>query len=163
MDSQPGFVALHVLPKAAAVVLYFVLSRLVSDLLAFVLVLFTCAVDFWVVKNITGRKLLALRWWTDLDENGDEAWIFESQERENHPADSNAFWASQAIAFLFWAVLAFLNLLTLSLFWLMLDLIAATLAGANLIGYYKCKGEHQTRLGTIAADARAGVMNRYMQ
>eukprot|EP00536_Pseudo-nitzschia_multiseries_P018795 jgi/Psemu1/230302/e_gw1.3125.2.1 len=35
------------------------------------------AADFWVVKNITGRLLVGLRWWNKVD--GDKTtWIFES-------------------------------------------------------------------------------------
>jgi len=29
------------------------------------------AVDFWIVKNISGRILVGLRWWVDFDEQGE--------------------------------------------------------------------------------------------
>ena len=28
------------------------------------------ALDFWVVKNVTGRLLVGLRWWSGYDEKG---------------------------------------------------------------------------------------------
>lgn len=37
------------------------------------------AADFWVVKNVTGRLLVGLRWWNKVD--GDTTqWIFESHD-----------------------------------------------------------------------------------
>lgn len=36
------------------------------------------ALDFWTVKNVTGRLLVGLRWWNDFDQNGREVWRFES-------------------------------------------------------------------------------------
>lgn len=40
-----------------------------SVVVEFVTVLLLSSVDFWIVKNLTGRKLIGLRWWTysDLD------------------------------------------------------------------------------------------------
>ena len=39
-----------------------------------------CAIDFWVTKNIVGRKLVKLRWWYTIDDGtGNERWIFESK------------------------------------------------------------------------------------
>lgn len=26
------------------------------------------AVDFWITKNVTGRLLVGLRWWEEIDE-----------------------------------------------------------------------------------------------
>ena len=38
------------------------------------------AIDFWVVKNIIGRKLVKLRWWYSIDPvDGREKWMFESR------------------------------------------------------------------------------------
>jgi hypothetical protein len=38
-------------------------------LLTFMLVATFTAADFWVTKNINGRQLAALRWYTKLGEN----------------------------------------------------------------------------------------------
>jgi hypothetical protein len=32
------------------------------------------------VKNITGRLLVGLRWWSYVQENGQSEWVFESLE-----------------------------------------------------------------------------------
>ena len=74
---------LHLLPKVVAIALYFVLGLLRDPLLHFSLVGLTAAVDFWFVKNVTGRRLMGFLWWVDLDKDENEFWVFESAEREN--------------------------------------------------------------------------------
>ena len=37
-----------------------------DTILIFIVVLIFSAFDFWTVKNITGRKLVGLRWWSDF-------------------------------------------------------------------------------------------------
>ena len=32
--------------------------------------------DFWVTKNLTGRKLVGLRWWNQINDDDGEEWIF---------------------------------------------------------------------------------------
>ena len=49
---------------------YFFVGFIISDIMTFILVTILGALDFWVVKNITGRLLVGLRWWSDFDENG---------------------------------------------------------------------------------------------
>lgn len=40
------------------------------DVITFITVMILSALDFWTVKNITGRLLVGLRWWSDYDEKG---------------------------------------------------------------------------------------------
>jgi hypothetical protein len=37
------------------------------------------AIDFWIVKNIVGRKLVKMRWWYIIDSEGNERWYYESR------------------------------------------------------------------------------------
>lgn len=39
-----------------------------SNVLTFIFTVILSSLDFWVVKNISGRILVGLRWWTDYDE-----------------------------------------------------------------------------------------------
>ena len=41
-----------------------------SSVLVFIIVLILGAIDFWVIKNISGRLLVGLRWWNSIDEEG---------------------------------------------------------------------------------------------
>lgn len=53
-----------------------------NEILAFMSIILFAAFDFWAVKNVTGRILVGLRWWSELDENGNEKWIFESKNED---------------------------------------------------------------------------------
>jgi hypothetical protein len=37
-----------------------------SDVNTFIIVTALSGIDFWIVKNITGRLLVGLRWWSDF-------------------------------------------------------------------------------------------------
>jgi hypothetical protein len=44
----------------------------------FVLCILQLAFDFWTVKNISGRLLVGLRWWNEIQPDGTNKWVFES-------------------------------------------------------------------------------------
>lgn len=46
----------------------------------FVTVVLLLSMDFWTVKNITGRLMVGLRWWNYVDDNGISHWVFESKK-----------------------------------------------------------------------------------
>jgi len=70
---------LHFGFKLLAMISYFLLNLFVNNIvLVYIVVLILVIVDFWVVKNITGRKLVGLRWWNLIKEDGTEEWIYES-------------------------------------------------------------------------------------
>ena len=55
------------------------------------------ACDFWVVKNISGWKLLGLRYWTETDEKGEDEWFFECKldnSDSSNDYDEKVFWLS---------------------------------------------------------------------
>ncbi len=70
----------HVLFRSLAILSY-LLFTVFSDsfVLAFVCCVVLSALDFWTVKNVTGRLLVGLRWWNDVKEDGSTVWIFESK------------------------------------------------------------------------------------
>jgi hypothetical protein len=113
-----------------------------SSILIFILVIILTALDFWTVKNVTGRLLVGLRWWSDYDEKGKEIWKFESYDKEfnANPVDTTFFWTSQIAFTVFWAVMFILKVLTLSFYWVLLVGICLSLSFTNLYGYYKCRG-----------------------
>ena len=53
--------------KVAAIVLYFFLNVIINNAtFTFVVILLISCVDFWTVKNLTGRFLVKLRWWSEI-------------------------------------------------------------------------------------------------
>lgn len=51
-----------------------------SYVFCFVLTELLLIFDFWVVKNISGRILVGLRWWNIVKEDKTNEWVYESSK-----------------------------------------------------------------------------------
>ncbi len=138
---------LHIAFKVTSCLLY-LLSNLLLDKNAFaspfVLVLIVLSADFWLTKNLSGRLLAGLRWWSVPDENtGAMAWRFEAWTPEERAVavgvQVNAFWTALVMHQAFWVLMLLTTIFTLKPGWFVLTLIACMLNGANLIGYVRCR------------------------
>ncbi len=77
--NNPGVVFFTLIFKAAAIVSFIFLNMFISnEALTFIIIVIFSAFDFWFVKNVSGRILVGLRWWSEVKEDGTETWIFES-------------------------------------------------------------------------------------
>lgn len=58
----------------------FILGFIIFDdvVVPFVLIIIFTAFDFWTVKNISGRLLVGLKWYSEEEEDGTTVWLFES-------------------------------------------------------------------------------------
>lgn len=65
------------------------------------------------------RLLVGLRWWSVIQSDGTEKWMFESRNTENkaNKVDYYFFWGSLVINFIFWTVFAILNTIGFSFMW----------------------------------------------
>lgn len=71
----------HIFFRSLAIFLYIFSTILYSNFITiFVIIIICLSMDFWTVKNITGRLLVGLRWWNHVDENGKSHWIFENRK-----------------------------------------------------------------------------------
>jgi hypothetical protein len=69
--------------KAATLAFYILFSLFVkSFVIIFVITVLFAALDFWVVKNVSGRILVGLRWWNEIDDEGNSVWKFECLDGE---------------------------------------------------------------------------------
>jgi len=106
----------HCIFKALALIAYLLSGIFFSNsyIFTFVMVTLLSAFDFWTVKNVSGRLLVGLRWWNDIDEAGNSRWKFESFEDQRyiHPSDSSAFWAALFATPAVWFLLAIGAVLT---------------------------------------------------
>lgn len=117
------------------------------------------AADFWVVKNITGRLLVGLRWWNKVE--GDKTtWVFESaQDRQVNKFDSSIFWTVLYATPAIWAGLMVIGILKFNLRWLIVVFTALSLSSANVYGYYKCSSDQKAKFQQMVAQgAQAGAM-----
>ncbi len=124
----------------------------------FVLVVLLLSADFWMVKNVSGRLLVGLRWWNRVNaDTGETEWIYESAPSTAGVAavDTSIFWGALYAAPLIWAACGVGAFVTLSWDWLLVHAVAAGLTGANLVGYLQCSSEAKKRLenATVAAGA----------
>ncbi len=73
----------HVFFRVTALLVYILASTLIGDAYfvhIFLTIVLLLAVDFWTVKNVTGRLLVGLRWWNKVDDDGTSTWMFESKK-----------------------------------------------------------------------------------
>ena len=67
----------------SALAFYVVFSVFIdSFVIQFVFTVLLLALDFWTVKNVSGRILVGLRWWNEVDEQGQSVWHFESLDQQ---------------------------------------------------------------------------------
>lgn len=89
------------------------LGFIVSSSINVFLSIFTCVLlDFWITKNITGRKLVGLRWWAFIDEDtGDTEYIYESYDIDvvKSRIDSSVFWWGNGLNMIYWSIMFIIN------------------------------------------------------
>ncbi|XP_037399798.1 Golgi apparatus membrane protein TVP23 homolog B [Pygocentrus nattereri] len=149
----------HLFFRVSAILFYLICELLSSSFIAcMVTIILLLSCDFWTVKNITGRLLVGLRWWNQVDEDGNSRWVFES--RKGHaqqlpaslPSDSEAriFWLGLIICPVLWVIFTFTALFSFNIKWLAVVIMGVVLQGANLYGYVRCKVGTRTNLKNMA-------------
>ncbi|XP_042554373.1 Golgi apparatus membrane protein TVP23 homolog A [Dipodomys spectabilis] len=147
----------HLFFRVSAIVTYVGCDWFSSSFVGcFVTVLLLLAFDFWSVKNVTGRLLVGLRWWNQIDEDGRSHWVFEARKASPHhvattEAEARIFWLGLIICPLIWMVFFFTTLFSLKLKWLALVVAGISLQAANLYGYILCKMGGDSDLSKVAA------------
>mmetsp|Transcript_41013 Transcript_41013/g.30163 ORF Transcript_41013/g.30163 Transcript_41013/m.30163 type:complete len:200 (-) Transcript_41013:83-682(-) len=121
-----------------------------QEIFSFIVIISLAAFDFWTVKNVTGRLLVGLRWWSEIKEDGREEWVFESVDEAGQKqvgaTDSFVFWTTLYLTPIVWLFFALMALLSLKLFWFNIALVCAVLSAINVVGYYKCQQDHKRKL-----------------
>ncbi len=117
----------------------------------FVICIVLLAFDFWTVKNVSGRLLVGLRWWSYVKEDGSNEWIFESLEdmQEISAFDSQLFWYSLYASPVCWAVLLLLGVFRLQIEYLPIVVVALVLNSANILGYWKCSSSAKNKMQSL--------------
>ena len=149
----------HVFFKFVAALVYLVGKVFgLSFIGVFIGVVLLLAADFWVVKNVTGRLLVRLRWWNRIREDGESEWVFEShpQAQDASGFDSNFFWMVTYASVIVW--LAFFVFTLMSPTNIPLTLLGVLLNAANAVGYYKCRNDAQKRMTQFALNNPGLVM-----
>ncbi len=145
-------VLFHLLFKSLALFLYMFGSWFSDNfILLFVICIILLAFDFWVVKNVSGRLLVGLRWWSYVKDDGSNEWIFESLEdmAEISAFDSRIFWGALYLTPVAWVLMLIIGLLRLKFEYLPVVIAAIVLSGANIVGYMKCSSSAKNKMQTM--------------
>jgi hypothetical protein len=148
--NHPVAAFFHFIFKALALLIYLIASVAgISYVSEFITVTLLLAADFWVVKNVTGRLLVALRWWNHVKDDGESEWIFESHPMADRVAtfDKYFFWILTYGFLAGWSLLVVFSLTSFGK--LPLTLLGAVLSGANAIGFTKCSRDAQKKMTDV--------------
>lgn len=147
----------HVIFKFLALLIYLFGGLFGQEFIStFVAIILLISMDFWVVKNVTGRLLAGLRWSNYIDDEGNSHWIFENKNAQTNAkdkvtsprtdgetvegsADSSIFWTGLIVAPIFWVLLMLVSIFRLNVQWFMLVTLASVLSISNLYGYIRCR------------------------
>lgn len=147
--AHPYVCLFHLLFKGLSIVAYWFVYMLTKDInVTFILTTIFLSLDFWTVKNVTGRILVKLRWWNKInDSDGTSEWIFESGEKlpseTSSVLDKNVFWIGLYAFPVFWLLAAVSNFLSFSPNFFILNLMGLMFSGTNALGYTKCSRSGQ--------------------
>ncbi|KAJ7695136.1 hypothetical protein B0H17DRAFT_1056548 [Mycena rosella] len=128
--------------RTAAIAVY-LLSGFFTDnyVLSAVGVVVLLAMDFWNCRNVAGRTLVGLRFWNQVDEDGESFWVFESRDpsRPANAIDSRMFWIAVYVFPLLWVALFIVSLLRFKLNFMPIVALALVFNVINAVGFtYAC-------------------------
>jgi hypothetical protein len=151
-SKHPAAAFFHILFKILALLIYMFGSWFTSNFIFnFVICILLLAFDFWTVKNVTGRLLVGLRWWSYVREDGSNEWIFETLEdmAEISAFDSRLFWGALYASPVMWGLMLVIGVLRLKFEYLPVVLAALSMNTANIVGYYKCSSSAKTKMQSL--------------
>ncbi|OCF42124.1 cytoplasmic protein [Kwoniella heveanensis CBS 569] len=147
-SSHPMSLAFLYLFRSAAIAVY-VLCGLFTDnyVLSIVLVVVLLSLDFWNTRNVAGRTLVGLRYWNEVDEEGESSWVFESRDpsRPANAIDAKMFWIALYAYPLGWLALLIVSILKFNISFLPIVLLALVFNLSNLLGFTYADRDAQKR------------------
>lgn len=157
---NPNIVFFHLFFRSFAVVAYLFCGFFSANFIAnFLFVIILLSLDFWTVKNVTGRILVGLRWWNQVAENGSSEWLFESKKNfMPHATEKKIFWWSLYIYTVLWVMLLLPAFFRFSFNYLVCVIIAISLNFSNVIGYTKCEKEAQKKVTELASQYGSSLL-----
>ncbi|KIY45390.1 DUF846-domain-containing protein [Fistulina hepatica ATCC 64428] len=124
--------------RIAAIAVYILCGWFTDNyVLSTVLVVVLLAMDFWNCRNVSGRVLVGLRFWNQVDDDGESYWVFESRDpsRPANPVDSKMFWIALYVFPVLWVVLLIVAILKLNPAFIPIVLLALVFNITNAVGF----------------------------
>lgn len=142
--------------RVAAISLYVLSGLFINNyVVSTVAVVVLLAMDFWNCRNVAGRRLVGLRFWNQVDEDGESFWVFESRDpsRPANPIDSRMFWIALYAFPLFWLVLLFVSFLKFNLSFIPIVILALIFNVTNVVGFTYADRDAKQRWASGVASA----------
>ncbi|PIL32030.1 hypothetical protein GSI_06734 [Ganoderma sinense ZZ0214-1] len=80
-SAHPAVLFFLYLFRTVAITVYILSGFFISNyVLSSVIVVVLLAMDFWNCRNVAGRRLVGLRYWNQVDDDGESYWVFESRD-----------------------------------------------------------------------------------
>lgn len=140
-------------------------------ILHFIIIVLLISADFWNLKNITGRLLVGLRWWNEINviqsSSGEfeNVWVFETADpnRIINPIDAKMFWTLLYVQPIAWTVLGLLALFKLQFLYLLLIVISIALSSTNAMAFTKCDkfGKANNLATGLVSRATGNIFSRF--
>ncbi|KAH7924871.1 DUF846-domain-containing protein [Leucogyrophana mollusca] len=124
--------------RIAAIAVYVLCGLFTNDyVLSTVAVVVLLAMDFWNCRNVAGRTLVGLRFWNQVDDDGESYWVFESRDpsRPANPIDSKMFWIALYVFPACWLLLFIVSILRFNLSFVPIVILALVFNITNAIGF----------------------------
>lgn len=124
--------------RTAAVVVYVLCGWFTDNyVLSTVVVVILLAMDFWNTRNVAGRTLVGLRFWNQVDDDGESYWVFESRDpsRPANPVDSKMFWIALYAYPAVWTLLIIVSFLKFNISFIPIVALAFVFNITNVIGF----------------------------
>uniref|UniRef100_A0A8H7YB52 Golgi apparatus membrane protein TVP23 n=1 Tax=Psilocybe cubensis TaxID=181762 RepID=A0A8H7YB52_PSICU len=124
--------------RIAAITVYILSGLFINNyVLSTVIVVVLLAMDFWNCRNVSGRTLVGLRFWNQVDEDGESYWVFESRDpsRPANPVDSKMFWTALYVFPVLWGALLIIAFVKLGFSFIPIIILALVFNITNVIGF----------------------------
>ncbi|KAF5336863.1 hypothetical protein D9611_003349 [Ephemerocybe angulata] len=147
--------------KLAAILVYILYGWFTDNyVLSTVGVVILLAMDFWNSRNVAGRTLVGLRFWNQVDEDGESYWVFESRDpsRPANPIDSKMFWIALYVFPLLWAALLIVAILKLGFTSVPIVILALVFNVTNVIGFTYADRDAKQRWANNLAGGSWGAL-----
>ncbi|CCO27395.1 Golgi apparatus membrane protein TVP23 [Rhizoctonia solani AG-1 IB] len=155
-SSHPSVLFFLYLFRIAAIAVYLLCGFFTDNyVLSTVVVVVLLAMDFWNCRNVAGRRLVGLRFWNQVDEDGESYWVFESRDpsRPANPIDSKMFWTALYVFPVLWVLLFIVSLLKFNISFVPIVGLALVFNITNVIGFtYADRDAKQRWASSVAAD-----------
>ncbi|KAL0993494.1 hypothetical protein UPYG_G00108760 [Umbra pygmaea] len=147
----------HLFFRTCAILVYLMCDIFSSSFIfSMVAIILLLSCDFWTVKNVSGRLMVGLRWWNQVDDDGKSSWVFESRPATSRKVPTNSesriFWLGLVVCPILWVVFIFSTLISLKFKWMAVVIMGVALQWANLYGYMRCKVGGKTNLRSMATN-----------